>query len=87
MRLQDARRATLPVLLRLLSDPVWGQAVPMVLSTLIDNRWGCALGAVLALRQQQAGVRNVLSSLKGKRWGVLGLRSTLLGSNRWGWPG
>jgi len=37
MRLEDARRAALPVLLRLLGDPVWAQAVPMVLSTLIEN--------------------------------------------------
>ncbi|KAF5838163.1 armadillo-type protein [Dunaliella salina] len=38
MRLEDARRAALPVLLRLLGDPQWARAVPMVLSTLIENR-------------------------------------------------
>ena len=39
MRLDDARRAALPVLLRLLGDASWAESVPMVLSTLIEDRW------------------------------------------------
>lgn len=40
LRLEDSRRAALPVLLHLLGDPAWAESVPMVLSTLIEDRCG-----------------------------------------------